>query len=63
LRKISQLVKIKIVMQMAESGDALQLSVCFGERNDALNCAGSIENPNFVGTKARAALCVVDCPS
>jgi len=39
LRKISQLVKIKIVMQMAESGDALQFSVCLAERDYALDRA------------------------
>jgi len=38
--KFRQLGKIKIVVQIAESNNALQLSVCVAERNPALDSAG-----------------------
>jgi len=38
-QKSRQLGKNKIVMQMAESGDALQFSVCLAERDYALDRA------------------------
>jgi len=34
-------------MQMAESGDALQLSIYIVKRNDAFDVAVRIENPNL----------------
>jgi len=34
-------------MQMAESAEALQLSICFAEWNGALDRAARIQNPNL----------------
>jgi hypothetical protein len=42
LQKISPASQDKIVMQMAESGHALQLSVCLAKRNDALACSADL---------------------
>ena len=38
----------------------LQLSVCFAERNDALNCAAYVENPNLAGAKACPTVCIAE---
>ena len=40
---------------------ALQLSVCFAERNDALDCSAHVENTNLTGAKTCATVCVADC--
>src|SRR6266700_3052552 len=59
-QKPRQLGKNKIVMQMAESCDALQFSVCLVERNNALDIAAGVEYANLARAKTRALLCVID---
>jgi hypothetical protein len=52
--KSRQLDKEKIAIQMAESGGALQLSVCLTERNNALELRRLNPNTNLGRAKARS---------
>jgi hypothetical protein len=38
-----------------------QLPICFAERNGAFDLASRVENTDFTGAEARAAVSVVDC--